>query len=256
MTTIQQLPKSWNEITLYQYQELNNLELEADNFGNFQYILEQLAILLDTDSEDELFEDMDIDELLNIIKNIKWLRSKPANNIVKKINNMFCKDINKLTLGEFLDLEFYFKENYINNLQYIAAIFYRSNKQDEWGHTIIEPYEYDLEERSKLFIDLNITKLYGLIDYYLEWKSNIMEIYANVFEDPNFDKIENEEELDAKELADIKKEIEEDKKKAEWGWESVIYDLSNKDLTKYNDLFNTPFILVMNTLSMKKTFNV
>lgn len=256
MTMIEQMPNSWRDITLSQFQELKALEQDESIIGDFEFIIEQLAVLLDTDSEDELFEDMDIDELLNIINNVKWLRSSPSNSVTQQINDMYCIDLKNIKFGEFLDLEHYFKDNYFENLHYIAAIMYRRKKQDEWGNDIIEPYIYNLEKRALIYLDMSIVNIFGLIKYYIEWKENIMQVYKNLFENPNFDKIENEDELDAKELAELKKEIEEDKRKAEWGWESILWELSGNDLTKYDELFDTNFILVMNTLSLKKAFKV
>jgi len=249
------IPNNWSKITLAQYQELKALEAEEESIGSFEYIIEQLAILLDTDSEDDFFDDMDIDQLLEMIKNVSWLRSKPNGMIKNEIDKYYCKELNKLTLGEFLDLEHYFKEDYFANLHYIAAILYRRRKTDEWDNIIEEPYIYDPKQRADKYLDLPITYTFGLIQYYTEWKENIMKIYENVFEEPGFDEINEEDELTGQELAEHRKQIAQDKAKSEWSWEAIIYDLSNKDLTKYDQLFDTTFILVMNTLSMKKLFD-
>lgn len=256
MTLNQLIPKNWRDITLEQYQELKLLEYEDHNLGNFEYIIEQLAIILDTDSEDEIFDDIDIDELLNIINNIKWLRSEPKFSVLDKIDEYTCRDLNKITLGEFLDLEHYFKDNYYLNLHYIASIFYQRQTTDMWGNKTQEPYIYDLEPRAIKYQSLPITYTVGLIDYYIEWKENLLQVYENVFADTDYDKIDNEEQLDAQEIADIKKEIAEEKKKTIWSWEAIIYELSGNNITNYDEVFNTPLILIMNTLSMKKTLNI
>ncbi len=247
------LPKSWNDITLTMFQELKSLNKEDTN--KFELVLEQLAIVIDTDTEDELFDELDIDELFKIIGKIKWLYSEPNKNFTKKIGEYEIKDLTKLTLGEFLDLEHYFGDDYIQNLHIICAILYKQYKVNEWNNIIEEPYGYDIELRSKIFNNLSINNLFGIIDYYLNYKQMIMDSYTQIFESDNWDELETEG-LDDLEINELKKEIEIDKKNAKWSWPRIIYDLCNNDISKYDDITSLPLTYVLNTLTMKKALQL
>lgn len=250
------LPKSFDDITVETYQEL--LTLNVNDFeGEFSLLTEQLAILLGVGSDDELFDDLDIDDLIDAMNNIKWLKSNPTYNYKKDVEYLTCKsDLNKLTLGEFIDLEYFFEQDYIKNLHIICGILYKQYKTDDWNNTIEEPYIYDIYERSNLFIEQPISNVYGIIKMYLDWKENILNAYANLFEDPNFDKIEDEHMFEPEELMEMKQEIEVEKKKSKWSWEAIIWELSGKNLSYYDQVLNIPIILVFNTLSMKKTLEI
>ena len=47
------------------------------------------------------------------------------------------------------------------------------------------------------------------------------------------------------------KESLKEKTQAAFAWESLLWDLSGGDITKWDHLFKTSLILVFNTLSMK-----
>lgn len=248
------LPKNWSDISVSQFQEL--VALSIDDFDNdYFFILEQLSILLNTSNDDELFDDLEFDELMDIMDLIKWIKDKPKNKFIKEIDKYYFKELEYMTLGEFIDLEHYFSMDYLQNIHIICAILFKQKKINEWDQIIYEPYEYDVIKRSELFLELSIDKIYGIIDLYLAYKDNLLDIYQNLFEDPNFDKIENAELLDAEELLDIQNEIKEDKIKSKWNWESITYNLCNGDITKFNNTFNQPLILVLNVLSMKKVLD-
>lgn len=247
------LPKSWDEISYPQYLELKELDESDSSF--FTKYIEILAILTDTTSDDEIWEDMDVEEVSKLIKELKFLKVQPKG-YKKQIGMYHYKDINKLTLGEFIDLEYYFSEDYLINLPKIAAIFYRQIKLDDWDNIIWEPYDnIDLDKRSDEFYDIPITNAIGLIDEYLRFKELFHSTYVNLFE-PTID--ESDEELDPIEEMTPEDIVEEanEKKQAKWSWETILHNLSNGDLTKYNELTNLPVIFIFNQLSFRKDLNL
>jgi len=247
------LPKSWDEIYADQWVELKKLDDEESSF--FIRKIKILAILTDTLPDDEKWEDLDVEELTKLIDEIKWLKYEPSNEFKKIIDDFTCIDINKLKLGEFIDLEYFFSESYIDNIFKICAILYRKTKKDEWGHLLYEPYHLiDINERSKYFEDLPISYIFGIIKYYLDFKETIISTYQLLFE-PIINENEIEEEIieyDPEEQEQIKKE----EILTKWGWENVIYKLSNSDITKYDDITNLPLIFVLNHLSYMKDLNL
>jgi len=239
------LPKSWEDIYVDQFIALKKMDDSESSF--FIKQINILAILTDTLPNDEMWEDLDVEELNNLIKQIKWLHTEPSNEFKKNIDNLTCIDINNLSLGEFIDLEFYFSENqYYENIFKICSIFYRQTKTNDWGHIEYEPYELiDIDKRAAKFEDLKITDIYGLIKYYTDFKKLIQTTYSTHFE-PIIEDVEEEDvQYDIEEQA----EIENEKILSKWGWENILYKLSNGDITKYNDLTKLPVIFIFNHLS-------
>lgn len=241
------LPTNWSSITLRQYQELE----ELNDLSGIELILERLAVLLDTDIYDSQIFDLDMDDILTISNKISWLDSEP-NFIGTDIDfHLKPKDLNTLFLGEFIDIEHYINEP-IKNLHIVSAIYFKKIKLDEWENTIEEPYIYDIQKRSELFLDLPITYILKYYKSYLMWRDNFLKTYENLF-------IENQNEevdLQGYDLIEYQKEVLEEKVKSKWSWESILLGLSNGDVTKFDKLFKTPLILVFNTLSAKKVLGV
>jgi len=238
------LPKSWENVFVDQFIEIRKLDDGESSF--FIKQIELLAILTDTLPDDEMWEDLDVEELSKFIKELKWLYSEPSKNFKKQIGDLHCIDINKITFGQFIDLNHFFSENYLDNIYMICAILYRKKSQNEWGTTIYEPYDsINIFERSELFKELPITDIYGILDYYISFKDKITEVYSHIF-NPVFDEDEfNEEDYTEEE----KKEIEEEEKLSKWNWNNIVHKLSNRDFTKHNEIYNMTFVSVLNHLT-------
>jgi len=246
------IPKGWVEIRTEQYIEL--LSLDNTDYNSMSvYNLEVLSIISDTDKDDDVWQDMDIDDLFVIYNNTKWLLNEPNKKHLKEIDNKELKDFNTLTLGEFIDIQYFFNDNYISNIHLICAILFKQYKLDEWNNKIYEPYEYNIYERSNTYLEIPITNIYGIISNYLEWKDNFMTSYTNLFEvEANITEEEMYEGLDQNEIDELNAELEADKQLSKWNWERILYDLSGGNITKFNDILNMNIILVFNILSMKK----
>jgi len=224
------LPKSWKQIKVDQYVELRSLKEE--DFGSlFLYNLELLAILTDTDA-DEL-EDLTADELTEQINQIRWIGREPAG-FSNRVLDYTLTPLKRISLGEFIDLEHYFSNDYVKNLTNICAIRYR--KTDE-------KYNYDPTDRADEFNELPITDVYGIIPEYLKFREEFIKAYENLF----MPDIEETDELDPED----KREEEEEKKSQKWSWERIIYDLCNGDITKVDQVTELPLVMVFNFLSMK-----
>lgn len=242
------LPSSWDEILVDQYIELRGLDNELPYFD---LMLETISIVTDTDI-DEL-EELSFNELVAIEKQLVWLTSEPSKNVADRLvfeTTLHYKGLDNLTLGEFIDLNHYFSENFVNELPTIAAILYRQTKLNEWNETITEPYEYDPRNRKELFMEVGITQIYGIITSFLEYKSNFEETYANLFKPDLSD--EDIDELDE----ETKKEIEEEERLDKFSWERLIYSLTDGDITKTDKVLSLSVVYVFNVLSMKKALDI
>lgn len=230
-----EIPKSWKEIKVDQFIELHNLEEES--LGSlFLYQLESLAILTDEDA-DEI--DITPNELIEILDSLKWVSNEPRG-YSAKLGNLTFRPFTYLTLGEFIDLEHYFSDDYINNLPLICAILYRHTKQDEWGNVIYEPYKYLPQDRAHLFNEVSITDVYGIIQLYLKFREEFIERYSFIF-NPD---IEGEDEMD-------EEDKQAEKVENKWSWEMLLYSLSGEDITKVDPITDLPLVFVFNFLAMK-----
>lgn len=242
------IPKSWSDIKVYQYQDM--LSNDLNGIGTFEKYIEYLSIITETDSED--WEDMDLDEVLEIIKSIEWLKTSPSTNFKTKIEGLSLIDFNKLELGAYIDIE-YFKKDLFKNFHLILAILYRKTKENEWGEIIYEPYDYDINNRSELFLDISINDVYGLINHYHNFYENFINNYSTLFnQDVPEDELDPVDEL----TEEDKKELKKEQERAKWAWEILIHNLSEKDITKYDEILKLNLIFVFNHLSFKKIFNL
>lgn len=246
------LPNNWGEISYEQYKELNeikNLELSFT-----QLYIEVLSLLWDISPNDEVF-DMDIDEFMDYTKKVEWVLREPViTKTYSEWNGFTLKNLNKLTLGEFIDIEN--KINDLdNNLDWLASITYKKTKIDEWGNTINEPYIYELDHRISLFKEAPIPLLLYIKKEYLQWRGTFMDNYKELFDNGQ---PKDTDDLDDEELvgADVKLSKINDKKEqimVKWSWENLLWGLSGEDIIKIKDIFNLNVIYVFNMLSMKKS---
>jgi len=242
------LPRSWNDVTVEQFRELKSLDNE-DFDSLFSRELEYVSILTDTDIEE--LEDMDIDELTTVISELKFIKKSPTNQFKRELTYYKYKGCDSLTLGEFIDLEHYFANDYIINLPTICAILYRKHTINIWDVEVVEPYKFNPLDRVDKFNELPISHVYGITNDYLKFRENFLKVYENLFQ-PVFDSEDESEEMD---IEDIKAE-EEEKKVSKWSWESIIWNLCNEDITKVDQVTDLPLILAFNFLSMKNDLQV
>lgn len=243
------LPKQWSEISLEQFIEISEIDKTQ---GVNAYNSDMLAILTEMSYDD--IDELDIDEMTKIVDDMKWVLSQPSKLYKSELLGMKVKPLSKLCLYEYIDLDYYFTNNYIKNLANICAILYRQSNINEWGEEILEPYEYDCTIRADRFLDLSITDVYGIINEFLKFRDNFLNTYKNLFNSEELPELsqEEKEELTPEEL----KEEEDAKKDSKWSWERMIYGLCNNDLTKSDKIGGLPLTYVFNMLGMKKELEI
>jgi hypothetical protein len=234
------LPKSWNEITVSQWVELNSIDQHEYN-SVFLHTLEAISILSDTDPEE--LEDLDPEELIDLASQMSFIKREPSNKPKQAVKGFMLKPLDALTLGEFIDLEHFVGQS-VQNFTLLLSILYKKTKRDEWENVVFEPYSYSIMSRKNIFEDVSINEVFGAVNNYVNYSNDFKQRYENLFNPV----IEEEEgvELDAE---DLKAEAEE-KIFTKWSWEKLLYDLANQDLTKIDAVTDLPLVFVFNMLSM------
>ena len=251
-------PKSWEDVTIAQYIELNSIDVnQYESPSAIQ--LEKLCILTDSDSNDDFWDEMDIRKMNKVINNLNFLSTTPNSNVNKFILNdtLTTIDFNTLTIGEYIDLDYFITNNPYENIHKIVAILTRKTKLNEWGTTIFEPYSFDFKERYELIMNqCTLDEVYGIVISFIDWRQNFINTYQNIFQ-PNFaDDYDDSEELSEEELQELK-EIEEDEtKNRKWGWERLLLSVANNEIIKSKEVLNLGLIYTFNLLSMKKDLNL
>jgi hypothetical protein len=248
------LPNSWHNVKLYQFKELRALK-DAGGFFNIQ--LETLAILADV-STDEI-EELTLEEISDLFRSVKWVLHEPKKGLFNELSidgqTYHLQPFKKLTLDEFIDLEYFLQNDYLVHISHIVSVFWRRIDRDKWQNVEFEQYIFSPFDRHELFDDVEITKVYGILNEYLKYRENFMQKYMALF---NTDDEPDDETLDPKDfdsIAEYKDERNTKKKRKKarkWGWESLIYDLCEGDFTKIKAVGELPLILVFNMLAMRK----
>jgi hypothetical protein len=173
------IPKSWDEITIGKWRELNSIQSETE-LGR---LIQQVSILADVDSE--TIRNLPVDEFRELTKQLDFV----SNDIPKEVKTTFklrgveygiIPDLNFISLGEFMDAETW-KNNTTENIHLLCAMLYRpiiSWDDDEWE---IEQYKQKgFMKRANLFLnELPITVPYGAVLFFSLLGMEFIEIMGD-----------------------------------------------------------------------------
>lgn len=173
------VPKELKEINLKQ------LELIADIDENTtlqERRLKEIAILCNMDYN-ELYYSKDVKTVTKLIDELKWFYELSPQNIeqdifefnVNNINYKLIKEMNELTFGQWVDLDYYITENQNNHwtmTKYIMALCSSIKGVDHsYPSTSIE-----LSERVSIIENLTVDIVFGYTSYFLKKKDRLKEL--------------------------------------------------------------------------------
>lgn len=232
---------------LREYLEISNLNPELFD-SLIDYKIEVISIYEDKDP-DELYDE-DIKSLLpkydRIIRELQNYH-KPVKLINVEGNNLHLKPFTQLSLGEWIDLDYYLTNNMLVEA---LVVFYRKKESNGFDEDKWEKYGSFIENRKIFFLDIPYKSIIGVLKDFKEWREHFILSNRDLFN------VEQEEEdlssLSKEQIAEIRQieKLEENKRK--FAWEKLVMDLCNGDITKFNDVLNLPLIMVFNILSMQK----
>ena len=146
------IPNEWSDITIGIYQEY--VKIQESKASEKNKVIRSLALLCNTSPF--VVKKMAYTDLLDIMNIIKgMIDTEPKEEDFVKVFTFsdiefgFVPNLNKLTTGEYIDLESYCK-NPIENLHIIMSILYRKVTNKVNDRYAIEPYNPD-EFKEELF---------------------------------------------------------------------------------------------------------
>jgi hypothetical protein len=242
------LPKKWSNISVEQFIEISQIDKDQ---GANAYNSELISIV--TDMTYEEVDELDLDDMVKMVADMKWSNTQPSKQYKHELLGMKIKPLSKLCLFEYIDIDYYFNDNYHTNIDKICAILYRQSKVNEWGEVVLETYDYDIHIRAEKFLDLPITEVYGIVAEFLKFRENFLDVYKNLFGEAEEDlTAEDKAAMEPEEIKEVEKEVKENK----WSWERMIYGLTDGDITKSEAVGALPLTYVFNMLGMKKELDI
>jgi len=157
------IPSSWKEVTIGQFIEL--VQVEGDSF---QSAIERISILLNVDTEE--VKKLSLEDREAIADKLLFTLTLPELDSYKErfeIDGVKYAmiNLNKVTLGEWVDLENLISGGAYKNLHKILAILYREVLYDTPEIDLLSVKEYNTEESLKnsiLFAEkLNVELVFG-----------------------------------------------------------------------------------------------
>lgn len=136
------IPTDWSDVSIERYVKYNQAMKELED--EREIIIKTISILCNI--SEHIVEVMKLKDLKKIQVNLQKLIGKPVNkNIINKIdiNGVkygFHPNLDELTMGEFVDVETYAKENDIAKMM---SVLYRPINKEEGNRYNIDPYDFD-----------------------------------------------------------------------------------------------------------------
>ena len=162
------IPNKWEDITISTYQKY--LKIQEGKASEKNKVLTSLALLCDTTIA--IVKKMAYKDLLEIMQIIKELIDVEPNKqnfkkifVFKEEEYGFVPNLNKITTGEYIDLENYCKEP-IENLHIIMSILYRKITFKRNERYAIESYNPD-EFKEELFKDCPMDVALSSLGFFL-----------------------------------------------------------------------------------------
>lgn len=142
---------SWDDVTLEKWQKLLSIKGK-----NTKKDIDMIKIL--SDIPDDLLNNLDLIDIVEILKLLTDLQKIPTNKMVRKTYDIdgvkygFHPNLEKLTLGEYIDIETLIGKGVSENLHYIMAILFRPVISKSKHSYTIEAYnESSFEDRAQIF---------------------------------------------------------------------------------------------------------
>lgn len=170
------VPENWSDVSLKTYQ---NYVSKIEGLTNEDEIVIQSVSSL-CNIPLNLIKHLKREDIKQLYTKLSKLISLPINKqIIDKIDiggvkYGFHSNLDEMTLGEFVDLDEYSK-NGVDGIQYILSILYRPITEEKGNKYNIEPYNEKHIENARLFEELSIDVVNGVMVFFYHLGSELLK---------------------------------------------------------------------------------
>ena len=231
-------------LTLQQYKELN-----TDAIDNVFYkMIHVVSVVFNLDPT--TVEDWSIEELVKKYDKCKHA-TRITNNYSKTIRisdvDLHLIEFSSMTLGQFIDVETYIAQGYIDNIDKIAAVIYLQRSKGGIYEDSKENYaKVNIDNRAILIGELPAKQTLGAVNQYLKFREKFFDSY-DIFYNP-LEGVEVEE-MDEEELKIYNQEKQKVEKDKSNQYMRVVNDLAQNDITKFEKVLEQNLFLAFNQLT-------
>lgn len=256
------IPTTWDDLCLKKFLQIREHEKLQDKMPLLDYNLEFISIITEIPTEDLMT--LSTDDITYLIKDIIDVTNKVLELVdepictIDGITYVMDRKTDEMKLGQFIDLDLINREGDVwDNAHKICASFMRPAKNTKIGFIknpkpncndyIIDKYDYDeLLKNAEIFYNkMPMTYIYTCITFFFTFRQILTRQYEGLF--PSTNDGEEVELIDPNEPKTQQQIFSE-----RWSWYSIVRDLANGDLTRFDEITNLPLVMVLNDLSYNK----
>ena len=218
------IPK-WDKITVEMYQYIN--EINESEMDQVDKMLFSMAFLVGkTEQEFDKINKFKFAQLQRQLKN-RFEQLNMQGKEVERIKNFkFNFDIRKVTLGQFIEVQHFYKSNYVNNLHLIAASF---STCKDLTHV----------ERADKILKMPMLPVLNNVKKFLEVIKKLSEEYKGLFG--------IEDDMEQEELKPLTNGFNE-----QYGWIYSAQKIAEFERIKLDEAYDLPIIQAFNDLAFLK----
>jgi len=166
---------SWEDVTLESYIKLIDFETGTKTENATETIAEL------TDIPKTLIKELALSDVVGIMNKISQLQADSDTKLKRliEINGVeygFHPDLDKITLGEYADLEQFIKNGIESNLPEVMAILYRPVKEKKNDIYIIDAYDGDILMRTEEMKNMSAVQVQSALVFFYTFVKVLSEI--------------------------------------------------------------------------------
>jgi len=172
---VYEMPSSWDEVNMKMFMDIQ--EINESDAAPAKKMVHMISAL--SDAPIDVLYLINLEDLSNI--DISWMNKEIDKDVkttitIDGVKYGMVKDMKKLSLGEYVDLDHY-TQDLTKNLHYIVAVLMRQVVQEDGDLYIIEKYNSEeLEMRAKIFLEkMSVAQLINVSDFFLSSANGFLE---------------------------------------------------------------------------------
>lgn len=196
-------------------------------------------------------------EVGNISNTLKNLESNDnyKESITTKMGELHFKSLTEMSLGEYIDLEYFLKDDKIVET---LCLIYRKKNIKFWDIDTWEEWGDFIDKRRDIFLEHNITEIFGAIKNIINQKNKFIEKYKDLW---NKDDYDYDEELKNENLTDEEKKIIEEERKIDqvrtsFNFEFLIHSMTGGDIMRVEEVLKMNVDLLFKFLLVGKQYDL